>query len=96
MMSNDAKSFDILSVWILYNYCNDPTKLFSNVYLIKYILAKSFFPCNVEITFICYTCNGYRKVKVILLAKINQQIWQPMWFAFKISEIYDQKPHFLK
>ena len=37
-MSNAAKSFDILviSLNILYNYFNDLTKLFSNLYIDKF------------------------------------------------------------
>jgi len=49
MMSNAAKSFDILgiSLSVLHNHFNNPTKLFSNLYLAKFLdtSAKSFFPC---------------------------------------------------
>jgi len=39
MMSNTAKSFDVLtiSLSVLHNYFNDPTKLFLNLYLIKFL-----------------------------------------------------------
>jgi len=47
MTSNAAKNFDILTtnLSVLHNYLNDPTKLFSDLYLVKFldILAKSFF-----------------------------------------------------
>jgi len=47
-MSNATKSFDILatSLGVLYNYFDDLTKLFSTLYLAKFLnaLAKLFFP----------------------------------------------------
>jgi len=51
MMSNIAKSFDILAnlynLSSLYNYFDSPTKLFLELYLSKFFntSAKSFFPC---------------------------------------------------
>jgi len=44
-MSNAAKSFDILTTSVLY-YFDNPTKLFSDLYLSQFI-SKSFFLCNV-------------------------------------------------
>jgi len=48
IMSDVAKNFDILAtnLSILHNYCDGLIKLFSNLYLAKFldILAK-FFPC---------------------------------------------------
>jgi len=46
MSSNAAKSFDILTTSVLY-YFDNPTKLFSNLYLSQFISTKSFFLCNV-------------------------------------------------
>jgi len=44
------KVFDILttSLSVLHNYFDGPTKLFSDLYLAKFLdsSAKSFFPCN--------------------------------------------------
>jgi len=48
-MSNAAKNFDILttSLSVLYNYFDNPIKLFSDLYLVKFLntSAKLFFPC---------------------------------------------------
>jgi len=50
MMSNAAKSFDVLviSLSVLRNYFDNPTKLFSDLYLAKFFntSAKSCFPCR--------------------------------------------------
>jgi len=51
MMSNATKSFDILaSLSVLHNYFNNPTKLFSDLYLVTFLLyryfSKLFFPCK--------------------------------------------------
>jgi len=45
MMNNAAKNFDILATTlsILHNYFNNPTKLFSDLHLAKFLDAKSFF-----------------------------------------------------
>jgi len=56
MNDNVAKTFDflVISLSILYNYFNDLTKLFSNLFLAEEFLdtlAKSFFPCGNEL---CY------------------------------------------
>jgi len=48
-MNSDAKSLDILaSLSVLNNYFYDLTKLFLNLYLVKFlvILAKTVFPCT--------------------------------------------------
>jgi len=34
------------SLSILHNYFDSPTKLFSDLHLVKFLEAKSFFPCN--------------------------------------------------
>jgi len=48
MMHNATKNFDILAISlnVLHNYFNDPTKLFSDLYLAKFldVSVKSFFP----------------------------------------------------
>jgi len=50
MTTNDAKSFDdiLATSFSLHNYFNSPTKLFLDVYLIKFLnmLAKSFSSCT--------------------------------------------------
>jgi len=49
IMNNAAKSFDILlSVNVQHNYFDGPTKLFSDLYLAKFLVtsAKLFFPCK--------------------------------------------------
>jgi len=50
MMSNAAKSFDILtsSLSVLHNYFDSPTKLFSDLYLVKFLdtSMKLFFLCT--------------------------------------------------
>jgi len=57
MMSNVAKSFDILAINlnIPYNYFNRPTKLFSNLYLAKFCryFIKTF-PCDEDKLLIKY------------------------------------------
>jgi len=54
-MSNTAESFDILtiSLSIPYNYFDGLIKLFSDLYLTKFldVLAKSFFPCWKDLFF---------------------------------------------
>jgi len=50
MMSNVAKSFDIVAtnLSVLHNYSDSPTKLFSDLYSVKFLnaSAKPFFPYN--------------------------------------------------
>jgi len=49
MMSNAAKNFDIqASLNVLHNYFGSVLKLFSNLYLAKFldISAKPFYPCK--------------------------------------------------
>jgi len=55
MMSNAAKSFNILittNLSVLYNYFNNSTKLFSDLYLAKFFNAstKPFFPCRLNVS----------------------------------------------
>jgi len=46
MMDNTAESFDIPAIsFILYNYFDSPTKLFSNLYLVKFFFFVFLFPC---------------------------------------------------
>jgi len=51
-MSNVKKNFDILaiSLSVLYNYFDGSTKLFSVLYVAKFLntSAKSFFPCMIS------------------------------------------------
>jgi len=76
MTSNAAKNFDILTtnLSVLHNYLNDPTKLFSDLYLVKFldILAKSFFFHVFILGILCdialsprYVCN------ILILWMIN-------------------------
>jgi len=48
-MNNAAKNFDILTISlnVLYNYFDNPIKLFSDLYLVKFLntSAKLFFSC---------------------------------------------------
>jgi len=66
MMSNAAKSFNILittNLSVLYNYFNNSTKLFSDLYLAKFFnaLTKPFFPykLNVSSHYISYEISIY-------------------------------------
>jgi len=45
-MGNAAKNFDLISLNVLHNYFNSSIKLFSDLYLAKFlnILTKPFFP----------------------------------------------------
>jgi len=67
MMSNAAKNFIILaiSLKILHDYFDDPTKLFLDMYVTKFLAAsaKSFFPCILEITkTLCERANACKLV----------------------------------
>jgi len=78
VMSNAAKNFDILatSLNILYNYFDNPTKLFLNLNLVKFLntSAKSFFlytEFHIFLMFSLYILSTMFVVH-ILLSILNQ------------------------
>jgi len=55
-LSNAVKIYNILaiSLSVLHNYFNSLTKLFSDLYLAKFLdtLVKPFFPCKINLKFV--------------------------------------------
>jgi len=78
MMSNTAEFWYYSSLSVLYNYFDNPTKLFSNLHLAKFfnISAKLFFSCtHLKYTDVVYEVLYIVKYRVIFTQKTKSRIY---------------------